>query len=405
MSRSTPNRRANLSEHLLLTAIAALIAFIFGAIWAALRESIAIQWALAAAVATLVAVFIAYLTPEGHAKRRALFQCGPLLLVAGVLLGIGYIIGQPAEASLDWYVEGQDGRLSLLRGKPLTVDYDKLGPDRLEIPVSIAALNTGERPLHDVTVEIRYPEGYRVIPQGKQRIDRHKSVLVYEHPLDELKVQGAAVFLSEPDKLVLRAKVRVDGFVMLGINQVPLDGQAQLVEYGPDVDVRRTSGPPSDSTRTIPLSVTLFSEGQRIVSRTLEVTVPEAFGVGIYFPNDVWSQPLSIHEQKLAEHAMHLGGKSRITGVTPDSAGRPHQIDYRMGTLGTARYQIIRVDGIPRRLIVDADGNGIRDYDLMTKPEGVDGALDSKFAYQQRVPLYPWTKDTVEDDENLKTVR
>jgi hypothetical protein len=208
-----------------------------------------------------------------------------------------------------------------------------------------------------------------------------------------LKVEGAAVFLSETDKLVLRARVENLRSLILTSNYTPFDEQSWLVVYGPDHNVGSRDKPSIAPTHTISLLVRLFSEGREIVSRKMEAVVPHAVGGGILYPSRVWLTRPSSNDNKFANHAMRANAKARLTGTLRDADGRLVRIDYRMGTLGAARYQIIRVEGLPRRLVVDKDGDGFRDYELVQHPTRHNGVLDQKLVYDRRIPLYPWTKD------------
>jgi hypothetical protein len=56
----------------------------------------------------------------------------------------------------------------------------------IAVPINLAVRNLGKDRLEATRVEITYPKGLRVIPQGRPKIDPQNSTLIYEHDLQAL---------------------------------------------------------------------------------------------------------------------------------------------------------------------------------------------------------------------------
>jgi hypothetical protein len=129
--------------------------------------------------------------------RRALLRIllPTALLTAGI---VAWAIMLDDPADVRWYVESSNGQPELAQTDTLRIEDDWVGEAEATIPVRIAIGNKGRKTLKSVTVQIGYPAGYNVIPQGNQRLDTDKHLLIYQHELDDVYVRGDTSCLSNP---------------------------------------------------------------------------------------------------------------------------------------------------------------------------------------------------------------
>lgn len=385
-TRSSSQHEETSSKQVLQQVVAALLTAMVLGIIALFRDHVRPGFQAALVVLAGCLAIVTWLLRVGQRwrHRRLLLRLATGLGVAtAVLIVMALVVGRPEPASLSWY--GLDE-------KDIKVDVEALSADEtLLVPIRLAARNLADVPLKNVTVEIEYPSGYAVEPKGKQRLDPERRTLVYEHDLDDLKVDGGAVFLpdSSLDQIAFRTDVRTSFGLSFSAEDMPIDFATQVITY--------TSGDEGSEvplpTLPIPLQVTLFSDGRPVASSDLSITVPGVLQFGRQLPQ----RPTPISAEKLSRWSQVTDGPQRweMEGLVAKGENEKIPVQYRSGIQGGSRYQVIAVRGIPRRVIVDEDGNGTRDYEL--NDVDADGTLELAAEYEpDSVSLYPWTQEMFE---------
>jgi hypothetical protein len=399
---------ADLARARLIATFELLMAFLLGLLWYSQRDRIPTWAQVTAGLVALVAIVavLKALDSRKSTLQRRLYAVGVGLMIVAIGLLVYGRATVDLKASLFWYQIDAQGNPVInheefkmnQQGNPL-LNYEDFQTfrsgqrlkDRIEIPITLAALNITDRPLRDVTVEIHYPREFKVVPQGKQRLDPKRGVLIYEHTLDTLKVHGAAVLLpnTDTDRLVFRI-TRYRFRRISDEHGIPVEVQTDYAHYGPSNTARTQQG-----GHPIPLDITLFSEGKPIVSRTLTVILSN-------FTFYTYMQPTGPAERIEPNRALSDGvigasaggkvlkGRLRYNSIDTRGHGNAVPIEYRAFQVAHARLELIFLNGIPRRLIVDADANGKRDYDLWDT-DG-DGLFDLKLSYSPKKQLKPWTR-------------
>ena len=276
--------------------------------------------------------------------------------------------------------------MTLVRGSNLQISPPATAPDRLLISMTLAVRDLGDKPLRNVTVEIKYPAGYSLVPQGSQTIDPENRTVIYEHPVSDLKVSGGAAFLpvGKTDKLAFRADILENFSVVFTADDVPEDLYYRIVTY---IGSHRIDGAHLP-TLPIDLQVRVFADGRPVTQRQLSITVPGSIQYGFQTAN----RPLANWKARFEPYRALISGPQawQLRGqVQHGTGGSTREVEYRAGRLGRAHFQVIGVDGRPRRIIVDENGDGQRDVEFVD--QNGDSTFDAGGSYTSDVGLYPWT--------------
>ena len=184
------------------------------------------------AMALVTLVYVLLLIFKGGVWRKGHQQvivCGVALIL--VTFFVGYVISAHV-ADVRWYTLDAKRGDKLVTSKTLRVKDEWVSERRASVPIRLAFTNKSDDPLTGVTVQIGYPHGYRVLPQGEQRLDEDSDLLIYEHPLDDLKVDGNYVMIKKPDILVLPVLTDWFRLVVPGDGGIPQDLRAVAVFVG-----------------------------------------------------------------------------------------------------------------------------------------------------------------------------
>lgn len=142
-----------------------------GSLWAIFSEELPPVTRSAVMAALLLA---AILLLRAYAARGSSPRLARLHAVRGVLTAVVSLVFalalRPDAPELRWYEAGSGSQLQLLKGDTFAVDQEVRPGEILEIPMRLAVVNPGWKPLTDVRVEVSYPDKYEVIPQGEQLI-------------------------------------------------------------------------------------------------------------------------------------------------------------------------------------------------------------------------------------------
>jgi hypothetical protein len=388
----TSEARRSVAESVLAPIAVIGLAAVAAIIWhwlARLSNPVMAWMSVVAAFLCLIPLWwLLWVRPTSVWRQRLRVAVACLSAITTISAVIGILIGPGPSAEISWYLTDEAGQLRLTQNSNLEVSPPSSVPDQLLIPMNLAVRDIGDKPLRNVTVQIRYPAGYSLIPQGDQVIDPDNRTVIYEHPLKDVKVSGGAAFLptSATDHLAFRAATIEDFSVALTADNVPEDLYSRIVTYVGTHKVDSIHIP----TLPIDLQVRLFADGRPIGRRNLSVTVPGLIQYGFQTPDG----PLANWRSRFDPYRALVSGsqKWQLRGEPLQrTTGQTAEIEYRAGRTSKARYQVIGVNGQPRRIIVDENGDGKRDMEFVDL--NGDGTFDGAGSYRSPVGLYPWTPE------------
>jgi hypothetical protein len=295
-----------------------------------------------------------------------------------ILVVLGYIADNN-RADVQWYKSGSRTEAPELAGHRLAIKTSWIRGDRLVVPIRVAAVNIGDKPLSDVRVELGYPEGYDVEPQPQQSIDPDRHLLIYTHDVKELDRDGPAVILpdTETDRLVLAVGGARLHMVLPGSQDYPADVLGTILLLGPSRHQILCDYAPAK----MDIRVRIFSSGDQVAHSTLELDFPFEPTITSLEPEGPSTTP-----DRVARKVLRAAVKTRRwdwAGPSPQNT-----VQFRERSIGRARVFVVGVHGVYRRIIVDADSDGFRDYDLVAKPSG-DFAMQ-RYTAKQRAPMTAW---------------
>jgi hypothetical protein len=138
--------------------------------------------------------------------------------VAALLLGFALDIDDaiskwlsrkhPAAEIMYFKKQGSNYNLIEPGNVVLQPSKEELEKSYVPVPVNLAVRNQEKGRLEATRVEISYPKGLRVTPQGRPKIDPQNNTLIYEHDLRSLEPVASFTPLDTIDVIYLHYSVR-----------------------------------------------------------------------------------------------------------------------------------------------------------------------------------------------------
>jgi hypothetical protein len=341
--------------------------------------------------------------------RRALLTCvAPTAVIVTGIVIVAIVLSEPPDVR--WYTLSRDGQAELAETDTLAVEDSWKVEAEARIPVRIAVENRGQKPLQDVTVQIGYPVGYEVIPQGNQRLDAEERLLIYEHPLEDLHVDGNYVMLLNPDELVLPTLTISWDKIFLSEERIPIELHGSIAYVGGKTDEVENCL----FVKEIPLEFRLFSSGDLVAETTLKVVPDPDFSGFLKLDEIAGSTPISVEELNEGEKELleHILGAQRSWDWSASFEGSgdaaPHwpafddgvmplkfKISFEETNFGEAQFQVVAVDNFARKIIVDSNGDGRRDFEVIKTGINAEGQEIVRYD-EADSPMNPWTPEKFE---------
>lgn len=235
---------------------------------------------------------------------------------------------------------------------------------------------------------------------------RRAGKLIYEHPLADLKAQGGAVFLrdSSTDRLSLHVFEVQRKKLGLDPGQNPVDLDVTIIGAG----ARRPSGFEIGRTEEIqrlaeyvPVDVELFSEGVSVVRQELKIKLPTTVFMRQVQPFDPLPDGVPDPQWVVRDvNRYHSLGHIPASGsdgrrMLHIDVARVRIVDVQGKREGLA--VIVRVEGTPRMIVLDLDGDGMRDVQFRDQDQ--DGSFEIGGAVKPPTRMGSWTSEMTECDQ------
>jgi hypothetical protein len=325
-------------------------------------------------------------------RRTALAILAPTTFVVAVLIYIG-AANATNVLSLRWYLAEPGGGIKVLNSKTLTIADGWISKDHVTVPVRLALRNVGSDVLRDVRVEIAYPDDVQVRASVREeQVSSTGHSLIFDHVVGELHAGSNYVLLNVKDELSL--PTRSWSFTFLTpMGKVPLDyTNSYLAIAGNHKEVAncwfRTE---------VPLTIKVFPDGSLRGTSTLRVSTGAPGRMRVIAPHQ-GLQPLkrpSLRVWTLVYRTQRLSPRADWT--RSGGIWGKRTVSYSKVKLGVARAIFLGVDHRWRRVIIDSNGDGFRDIDVV-----FDGATPGLAHYTEKIPLGSITPDSIREQVDQK---
>lgn len=358
--------------------------------------------------ATKAAVIEMLLTQPHGNLRKALkltwweVNKGDFFMWTGLIVGVASILfslwvyqaqkrdqetkDQPKKPSfsIGWYQEN-DGKLTLLDNAPIKIVVDEtvVREQAIKLPVNLAFKNSGQENLEIVNVMLSYPSWAKVKSSGRGQIDPQAGRIVYSHDIGTLPAVSTFTPLSTIDTLV----------IPYAVYPIPVLAKAK---DGIPVHMVIVAGYPPDSLagRRFDLEVTITCKGHLPVTTKFPLTMPLA--VNIADPDDKQVKNAAVSESESSAIANQIAATSEILDAWSSIYSRDgSKIDYAKIRSGGDILQVVKVDGVLRRVNLDKGADGTCDFEYLD--EDNNGVLEFKLVHRAGYPLLDWFKPSASD--------
>jgi hypothetical protein len=271
----------------------------------------------------------------------------------------------PATEIMYFQKEGLNYRLIDPTNVVLEPSQRELEKGYFSVPINLAVHNQEKTSLEATRVEITYPKGLRVIPEGRPKIDPMKNTLIYEHNLRSLDPVTSFTPLDTIDIIYINYAVkgvRTSLYLSDDIIAAVATAGLELTDrpYGVDIGVK------------------VFARDRPPVGTKVHLSVDtsKAFEGGLASTSDLKSIPLKKSDVPLFRAvSKRLEAASRVWEVKVKN--RATTLALAKTRYGRGSYNGLLLDGKATEVFVDHDGDGMLDYMLedSTAPRSPDQKL------------------------------
>jgi hypothetical protein len=316
---------------------------------------------------------------------------GIVALLLGLALDVDAAISKwlsrKRPAAEIMYFKKEDSSYNLIEPENVVVQASKKEVEKnyIAVPINLAVRNLGKDRLEATRVEITYPKGLRVIPQGRPKIDPQNSTLIYEHDLQSLDPVTSFTPLDTIDVIYVHYSVRglkttvylhknVFGFAASGGVEVT------NVPYGVDLQVR------------------LFSHGRPPLETKLHVSVDTGHALDNFGgSNNEYVSALLTNSDVALFRAVskRLRTAKRLWEVKV--RGKSATLALAKTRYGRGLNSGLLLSGKVTEVHADTNGDGLLDYQLLDSSD--PPSPDQKWLPSQPEPLIDMERpDEVEMD-------
>ncbi|TNV75095.1 hypothetical protein FGO68_gene14627 [Halteria grandinella] len=321
--------------------------------------------------------------------RRNIDTIGVVLTVIGLFLSYWFFMieradlaPKPLDVDIKWY-ELKDGRPQLLTDGSIRVVIDDQGfkARKLKLPVNIAVRNRTGEVLEVASVQISYPSWSNVESQGKGQIDPAGDSIVYRHQIGTLPSVDEFTPLETIDILTLTFPIEV--FPILIKNEKGMPFHEWALFGGPEFE---------REGKELKLKFRVDCKGHKPVISELNLNMPFVFDLA---GSKRQKPQVQAIENEEAESVIRLidQAKEEVTSWTGVFAKDNSVIRFSRNRFAESILQIVRVDDVVRRTIVDSDGDGFVDSDYLDI-DG-NGIPDQKIKYKGKEEMVDWHPDSL----------
>jgi hypothetical protein len=194
--------------------------------------------------------------------------------------------------------------------------------------------------------------------------------------------------LVKPDELVLSVMTFSSDVVMPSDDGVPMESHttASLVG-GKKEDVANCR-----FIKEIPLEIRIYSSGELVAEDTLKIVTDTIDNMILKSEVREGDRVISVEDLSPVQQELLKGivlAPRQLDWVASDTAWGPVEISFEDSSLGPARYQVFAVDNMAKKIIVDSDGDGRRDFEVI-RPTSAQGQEIRKYD-KASTPMNPWT--------------
>ncbi|MCC6612607.1 MAG: hypothetical protein IT320_03955 [Anaerolineae bacterium] len=253
----------------------------------------------------------------------------------------------------------------------------------LPIPVNLSLRNNEGDALELVRVVFSYAGGLRVESTARSRLNpsasEYENEVVYEHDLGTLEGDEYYTPLPQSDVLFVPYAFMLMDTIVRSSEGVP-DNVTALVGMGN----------PFFGDTNIVLGVRVYALGRPPVETTFTFTVPSLFE-----PQN-WSDASQFRDADGADRILYdelptagVGVLDQWRAVNADGA----QFAYTKLSYEGDIYQIVEVDGVRRKVVVDQNGNGLVNYEMIDLD--ADGVPDTVLLVWDQELMFDWKTDAL----------
>lgn len=319
--------------------------------------------------------------PTGETSKQRLW--GISKFVAGIVAGgIGTAASfiavqqwtQKPDIHLAWHSESVEQYLVLSKDAAVTITYDDLLDKTIHVPIRLALQNTGSKTARSVRLEIAYPDHLTVNSEASRSIREDGPLRVYRHDLGDLIPARSFTPLRQVDVVNIPVEVTADRFNAVLQDGIPI--HVFTILTFPKVE-------------DIVLGVSLYSESTEPADMTLTIKVPKVAPHVRFLEGNAKGEFSPASSEDLSAVAGAIG-RPCSKGEWSETVSPGGLVSYcGLETPGGVGLQLLSVDDVLRRAIVDSDLDGYVDFELWDVDQ--DDTLEQRIDWNQKVPATEWT--------------
>lgn len=292
----------------------------------------------------------------------------------------------PADISIRMYNIDR-GQILLSESNNLTlhITEDNILRGEIEIPIRLAIRNKEQADLEIVRAEITYDQSLKIKSGAQKIIPEKPGLIIYNHPIGSLPVRDGYTPLDPIDTLILYHRFMVNPLVALSKEGVPMYF-VSLIGYDPKAIL---------GINDVVFGITIYCKDHKPFNSKVMVKM-DAISIFdlLYPPNNAITitRSVELSDDKLWKEI--ISGKGYILNSwTKSSENYGFKIDYKKINHKGSLCQLVLVNNIPRRIIVDSDMDGFIEFELIDNKG--DGHPNIIFIWRERVKMIDWLPEAV----------